>query len=58
MRVALFGAGWVVVSVVLAGLVFIAAAIGRARRDDDGDDFTEWAVELFGADALLGEVSG
>jgi len=54
----LFGAGWVVVSVVLAGLVFIAAAIGRARRDDDGDDFTEWAVELFGADALLGEVSG
>ncbi len=48
MRVALFGAGWVVVSVVLAGLVFTAAAISRARRDDSPDDTA----------AILEEVGG
>jgi len=44
----LFGAGWVVVSVVLAGLVFTAAAISRARRDDSPDDTA----------AILEEVGG
>jgi len=47
-RVALFGAGWVAISVVLAGLVFTAAAISRARRDGGPDDTA----------AILKEVSG
>lgn len=59
MRAALFGAGCVLTCVVLAGLVLTAAAISRARRDDD--DWSEATARGYrdgGIRWLLQEVSG
>jgi hypothetical protein len=58
MRAALYGAGWVAACVALSGLVALAAALHRARHDDDWADDVARGYETGGIGWLLQEVAG